>query len=63
MKQLLFIVFLIHQIWWRNWMDKSKSIVKKIYNQIKNLKIGEFSNPITTAGGSLILKIDEIKKL
>ena len=44
------------------WINESQ-MSKKIFNQIKDLKIGEFSDPITTAGGSLILKIDETKEV
>ena len=42
------------------WINQSQ-LSKKIFNQIKNLKKGEYSNPILTAGGSLILKIIDIK--
>ncbi len=44
------------------WINQTQ-MSKKIYNQIKDLKIGQFSNPITTAGGSIILKINEIKEI
>jgi len=44
------------------WINESQ-LSRKIYNQIKNLKIGEYSNPIPTAGGNLILKIDDIKEV
>ena len=42
------------------WINQSQ-ISKKIYNQIKDLQVGEYSDPIISAGGSMILKINEIK--
>ena len=44
------------------WIKQSQ-MSKKIFNEIKNLKIGVYSNPITTAGGNVILKINEIKEV
>lgn len=44
------------------WINESQ-LSKKIFNQIKNLKIGSYSDPIPTAGGSLILKINDIKEI
>ncbi len=44
------------------WINESQ-LSRKIYTQIKNLKIGEISNPIPTAGGNLILKINDIKEV
>ncbi len=44
------------------WINESQ-MSKKIFNQIKDLKIGEYSDPIITAGGSVILKITEIKEV
>ena len=34
---------------------------EKIYDQIKNLKVNQLTKPITTPGGILILKVNEIK--
>ena len=39
-----------------------KSLNSKIRNKIKELKIGEYSEPIIIPGGFLILKLDNIKK-
>ena len=44
------------------WINQSQ-LSKKIYNKIKDLKIDEYSDPILTAGGSLILKINDIKEV
>lgn len=44
------------------WINENL-INKKIYNEIKNLKINEISNPITVPNGFLILRVDEIKKI
>ncbi len=44
------------------WINQSQ-MSKKIFNQIKDLKIGEYSEPIVTAGGSVILKILESKEV
>ena len=44
------------------WINQSQ-LSKKIYEEIKNLEIGNYSNPITTAGGSLILRINDIKQV
>ena len=43
------------------WIDKN-SLNKIVNNALSNLKIGEYSEPILTAGGFLILKINDIKK-
>ncbi len=43
------------------WIDQ-KSINKKIYEQIKLLKDGEYSGPIIIPGGALILKLNKIEK-
>lgn len=40
---------------------KENQISDKIFNLIKNLEIGSFSKPIITAGGSIILKLNEKK--
>jgi len=42
------------------WVNTSQ-LSKKIYDEIKNLKAEQMSRPITTPGGMLILKINEIK--
>ncbi len=44
------------------WINQNQ-ISKKIYNSIKDLKIGEFSNPIITAGGIILLKVNDKKKI
>lgn len=44
------------------WVNENE-LSKKIYSQIKDLKIGEFSNPIRTGGGTIILQINEIKDI
>jgi peptidyl-prolyl cis-trans isomerase SurA len=43
------------------WVDKN-SLNKIANNALLNLKIGEYSEPILTASGFLILKINDIKK-
>ena len=43
------------------WIDKN-SLNKIASNALLNLKIGEYSKPILTASGFLILKINDIKK-
>ena len=43
------------------WIDKN-SLNKVVNNALLNLKIGEYSEPILTASGFLILKINDIKK-
>lgn len=43
------------------WVEEN-AISKKIKNKILNIKIGEFTDPITVPGGFLILKIDDIKR-
>ena len=40
---------------------KENQISDKIFNLIKNLDIGSFTKPIITAGGSIILKLNEKK--
>jgi len=42
------------------WVNTSQ-LSKKIYDEIKNLKAEQMSRPITTPGGMLILKVNEIK--
>ena len=42
---------------------KEDVINEKLKNEIVNLKIGEFSNPIIIPGGALILKIENIKEI
>ena len=38
-------------------------ISKKIFLAIKNLEIGQFSNPIITAGGIILLQVNDKKKI
>tara|TARA_B100001057_G_scaffold318703_1_gene319023 strand:- start:2581 stop:3519 length:939 start_codon:yes stop_codon:yes gene_type:complete len=40
---------------------KTSQLSKKIYAEIKNLKVEELTGPITTPSGIMILKINEIK--
>jgi len=42
------------------WINKNQ-LSKIIFEEIKNLDNGKFSNPISTAGGSMILQINETK--
>ena len=42
-------------------MDKSKPNFKKNIYAIKDLSVGEFSKPIITAGGIILLKVNEKK--
>ena len=42
------------------WINENQ-ISDKILNAIKNLKIEEFSKPIVTSGGNIILKINDLK--
>ncbi len=42
------------------WIAES-SLNSKIKNEISNLKVGDFTNPIIVPGGFLVLKLDEIK--
>ena len=42
------------------WVYKSQ-LSDKISNEIKKINVGEFTNPITTAGGFILLKINEKK--
>jgi peptidyl-prolyl cis-trans isomerase SurA len=44
------------------WIDKN-SLNKIVNNALLNLKIGDYSEPILTAGGFLILKINDMKKI
>ena len=44
------------------WINQNQ-MPKKIFSTIKNLEIGEFSKPIITAGGIVILKINDKKKV
>jgi len=44
------------------WIKQSQ-MSKKIFDKIKNLNIGEYSDPIVTAGGKVILKIIEMKEV
>ena len=44
------------------WIDQNQ-ISKKIFLSIKDLEIGEFSNPIITAAGVIFLKINDKKKI
>ena len=44
------------------WINQNQ-LSKKIYNKIKNLEIGEFSKPISSAGGSILIFINEKKKI
>mgnify|MGYP000663329219 CR=1 FL=1 len=41
---------------------KENTMNKNIKDKISNLKINEFTKPITVPGGFLILKLDEVKK-
>ena len=42
------------------WVNQNQ-ISKKIFNNVKNLKIGEVTKPINTAGGSILLLINDKK--
>ncbi len=44
------------------WLNENQ-ISKKILGAIENLKIGDFSNPIITAGGVILLKVNDKKKI
>ena len=44
------------------WVKESQ-LSKKIYDQIKGLSINQLTKPITTPGGILILKVNEIKNI
>tara|TARA_B100001057_G_scaffold181109_1_gene181820 strand:- start:10 stop:945 length:936 start_codon:yes stop_codon:yes gene_type:complete len=44
------------------WINKNQ-LSDKIYSEIKNLKKDEFTNPILTAGGNIILQLNEIKEV
>jgi len=43
------------------WVNED-NLNKTILNQIKNLDIGQYTKPIRTSGGFLIIKINDIKK-
>jgi peptidyl-prolyl cis-trans isomerase SurA len=43
-----------------DWINEN-SLNKQIKNQIKNLKINDFTKPINVSSGFLILKINDIK--
>ena len=43
------------------WINENQ-ISKKIVNELNKIKIGEYSDIITTAGGNIILKLNDIKK-
>ena len=42
------------------WINENE-LSKKISEQIQGLKVGEFTRPIRTGGGSIILQINEVK--
>ena len=42
------------------WINQNQ-ISDKIFNSIKNLEIGNFSKPIVTAGGKILLRVNEKK--
>ena len=42
---------------------KTSQLSKKIYSEIKNLKADQLTRPVTTPGGILILKVNEIKEV
>ena len=44
------------------WINENQ-MPKKIFFAIKDLKIGEFSKPIITSGGIILLKINNKKKV
>ncbi len=44
------------------WVAES-ILSEKIFNELKNLKIGEYTNPILVPGGFLILKLLDLKKI
>ena len=61
-KQLKYIVFLIVKRGGRiGWVYKSQ-LSNKISKQIENIKVGEFTDPITVPGGFIILKLVDKKK-
>ena len=43
------------------WINEDE-MNKKLLNEIKKLKIGEFTKPIKIASGFLIIKLNDIKK-
>ena len=44
------------------WINQNQ-LSKKILSQIEDLNLGSYSKPINTAGGSIILKINNIKRV
>ena len=44
------------------WVNETQ-ISKLILDEIKNLEIGEFSKPINTSSGKIILKVNKKKKV
>jgi len=44
------------------WLNENQ-ISKKILGAIENLKVGDFSNPIITAGGVILLRVNDKKKI
>ena len=42
---------------------KESILSKKIFNEIKELKIGEHTNPILVPGGFLILKLMDLREI
>ena len=44
------------------WVNQNQ-ISKKIFNSIKDLKIGEFTEVINTAGGSILLFLNNKEKI
>ena len=44
------------------WINQNQ-ISKKIFMAIKDLSVGEFSKPIITAGGIILLKVNDKKKV
>ncbi len=44
------------------WINQNQ-VSEKIFDEIKNLKIGEFSKPIVTPGGAIILLLNDKKEI
>jgi len=44
------------------WVNQNQ-VSEKIFDEIKNLKIGEFSKPIVTPGGAIILLLNDKKEI
>ena len=42
---------------------KESILSKKIFNELKKLQIGEYTNPILVPGGFLILKLNDLRKI